>query len=201
MKEMKYKDIRDNLKTGDIVGFDGKGLIGAGIKFFSRGKYSHIGIVVRKEDMKLNIENYRKGAVLLLESTTLGNTKDILKNKHVTGVQLVYLSDKIENYKGSVYIKPVRLKRDIDFIANLNAFILKHIHKPYERSFMELLLCCVSFINPKENLKSLFCSELVAEFLQMVNIIPSVFKSNSFSPTAIINYKFKQASEIVKVHA
>ena len=48
----KYEDIRENLKTGDIVLFSGKGGISHGIKLVTNSKWSHVGMVLRLPDSK-----------------------------------------------------------------------------------------------------------------------------------------------------
>jgi len=62
----KYTEVRDNLNTGDIVLFSGKGGISTAIKLFTHSKWSHVGMVFKVPNINM---------VLLWESTTLANIK------------------------------------------------------------------------------------------------------------------------------
>lgn len=46
-----YDSRRDKIKTGDIVLFSGEGRISTGIKWFTKSRWSHVGMV-------LNLEQY-----------------------------------------------------------------------------------------------------------------------------------------------
>lgn len=47
---MKYSDIRHNLCTGDIVLFSGAGMVSNVIKWATRSKWSHVGMVIVYDD-------------------------------------------------------------------------------------------------------------------------------------------------------
>lgn len=74
-----YSDMREQLRTGDIVLFSGKSAVSNIIKLFSGGKWSHVGMV-------LIVEEFDR-MVLLWESTTLSNIPDIESRAPTKGVQ------------------------------------------------------------------------------------------------------------------
>ncbi len=181
---MKYSDMRQNLKTGDIVLFGGRGLISTGIKWLTRSKYSHVGMVLNLpvHDMSnLPVSN----VVLLWESTTLSKISDVVSGRARRGVQLVPLSERIKSYNGDIIaVRPLQY-------AKFNAEQMLRLHKlrhnvagrPYEQSKIELLRSAID-IGPDqpEDLSSLFCSELVAEAYQEMGLLSSIKPSNEYTP-------------------
>ena len=72
---MTYGNIRPTLETGDIVLFSGKGGISTGIKWITNSKWSHVGMVLKLTQFD---------AVLIWESTTLSDIKDIESGKFLS---------------------------------------------------------------------------------------------------------------------
>ena len=91
-----YESVRNEMKTGDIVLFSGKGAISHGIKLLTLSKWSHVGMILRLPDSR---------AVFLWESTTLSNLKDAIDGKKKKGVQLVLLRDRLNTYGGEVSVR------------------------------------------------------------------------------------------------
>jgi hypothetical protein len=59
-----YKEIRSNIKNGDILMYKGKGLFSALIKFFTRSDYSHAGIAVWWNERLMVMEAVGKGVIV-----------------------------------------------------------------------------------------------------------------------------------------
>jgi hypothetical protein len=91
-----YRELRDQLDTGEIVLFSGKGRLSAGIKWFTGSKWSHVGMVLRKPAHDM---------VFLWESTTLSNLKDAEDGWAKRSVQLVFLSQRLPTYDGDITIR------------------------------------------------------------------------------------------------
>lgn len=179
---MKYEDIRGKLKTGDILLFSGKGGISDGIKFFTLSKYSHVGMVYRFKD---SLDP--KGSVFCWESTTLSDLKDADAGKLTKGVQRVELSERLERCFSKGYEISVRqLSKDLtdDMVRALNEFRHAVSGRPYETSKIELLKAAYDgiFGDNKEDLSSLFCSELVAEAYQKMGLLTEKLPSNEYIP-------------------
>jgi hypothetical protein len=172
---MQYKIIREELKTGDVILFSGKGGISDLIKWFSNSRWSHVGMVIQLQGMNM---------VLLWESTTLSNITDLDTGRAIRGVQLVGLSERINSYDGEVAIrqlnKPVGLARE----AALGVFRSQVAGRPYEENKLELLGAGIDgiFADNVKDLSSLFCSELVAEAFQIMGLLPNHIPSNEFTP-------------------
>ncbi len=178
IKDMvEYDEIRNELKTGDIVLFGGKSFVSWLIKKITKNKYSHIGMVLKIEGFDF---------VALWESTTLNNTPDIFQKKR-KGVQIIQLSNRIENYKGRVAI---RLLGGYDFTEKDNEIISelrREINdKPYEKNLWSLAKSAIdlSFFgkNKKQDLSSVFCSELVAEAYMRLGLIEENQVSSEYTP-------------------
>lgn len=165
---MNIRVIRDDLKTGDIVLFSGKGLFSTIIKAVTLSKWSHVGMIIREPISDM---------VLIIESTTL--------NKGKRGVQISSYSERVKNYKGVVGVRQLLgFKADEETLKRISRCRRKLQNKDYEESYWELLLAVVDLgiFENKENLNTIFCSELVTEFYQAMGIIPNDTPSNEFTP-------------------
>ena len=173
---MKYEDIRKDLKTGDIVLFSGKGVISYGIKLVTKSKWSHVGMVLRC----IHLE-----AVFLWESTTLSDVKDAIDGRAKRGVQLVLLSDRLQNYKGEAAVRHMQdYEVNEDDYKKLIAFRQKVKNRDYEQDKRELIKAAYDgpMGHNQEDLSSLFCSELVAEAYQEIGLLTSALPSNEYTP-------------------
>lgn len=175
-----YVELRPQLKTGDVVLFSGKGGVSEWIKWFTGSKWSHVGMV-------MVLESY--DSVLLWESTTLGDLPDVESGKSHRGVQLVGLRERIAGYGGEeVSVRQLNKALDAGQLKSLGDFRSEVSGRPYEKNKIELLRAAADlfpFDRNKENLSSLFCSELVAESFQRVGLLPDGGKakpSNEYTP-------------------
>lgn len=179
---MRYQDIRNQLKTGDIILFSGKGGISYGIKFFTLSKWSHVGMVYKIED-PLDA----KGSVFCWESTLLTDLNDADTGKLTMGVQRIELSERLERCFASGYeisIRPLSNPLTDDMVRALNDFRHEVSGRPYEKDKIELLNAAYDglFGENKEDLSSLFCSELVAEAYQRMKLLTEKTPSNEYTP-------------------
>jgi len=178
---MKYSEIRDTLKTGDIVLFSGEGFISNLIKFMTRSPWSHVGMVIRSEVLDM---------LLLWESTTLSKLKDIHSDTMKQGVQMVGLSARVDSYEGLVGIRSLegvemnqsRMRALADFRAEMK-------DRPYEQNKLELAKSAYDgpFGHNEEDLSSVFCSELVAEMYERWGLLPEKVSSNEYTPANLGN--------------
>ncbi len=173
-----YAEMRKDLKTGDLVLFSGKGGVSEWIKWFTGSKWSHIGVVLRLEDYD---------SVLLWESTTLSNIDDVETGKAHRGVQLVGLRERLTKYVGDT-IAVRRLNKGLTepMLKKLGSFRSEVSGRPYEENKLELLRAASDiFRDNKEDISSLFCSELVAEAYQKIGLLSdarTAKPSNEFTP-------------------
>lgn len=172
-----YSEIRNELKTGDLVLFSGKGAISTGIKFATLCGWSHVGMV-------LTLQQY--DFVTIWESTTLSDIADLDSRELRKGVQLVPLSARVNQYKGEIAVRQLdQVSFDDDDVRNLMQLRREVSGKRYERSQMELIKAAYDgpFGHNEEDLSSLFCSELVAEAYQRLGLISEDKPSNEYTPS------------------
>ncbi len=168
-------------KTAYLL-FSGKGGISDGIKFFTLSKYSHVGMVYRFEDPR-----DPRGSVFCWESTTLCDLKDAETGKLTKGVQRVELSERLERCFSKGYEISVRqLSQALtdNMVRVLNDFRHEVSGRPYETNKIQLLKAAYDgiFGDNKEDLSSLFCSELVAEAYQKMGLLTERLPSNEYIP-------------------
>ena len=172
-----YEDIRNELKTGDILLFSGQGFISDAIKWITKNEYSHVGMVLR-------IKGY--DYVALWESTTLGNVPSIFGGKR-KGVQIVQLSQRLKKYRGKVVVRHLENfefgQKERAIIRRLRTEVDK---KPYEKNIWSLIKSALDKTplgrNRKKDLSSLFCSELVAEAYTRLGLLPKNEVSSEYTP-------------------
>ena len=184
---MLYKDIRDNLKTGDIVLFSGNSLISNGIKLVTNSIWSHVGMV-------LKIPEYNM--VFVWESTTITKLADAIDGKVKNGVQLILLSDRVNTYDGTMSVRHLSHTMDEHAIFELMKFRQEVRNRPYEQDKIELIKSAYDgwLGDNDEDLSSLFCSELVAEAYQRMKILSETLPSNEYTPadfSSVKSHKFE----------
>lgn len=173
-----YDQIRRSIKTGDIVLFSGKGAVSEWIKRFSRSKWSHVGMALRAYDWDM---------LLLWESTTLTSVADVEAGRVVRGVQLVPLSERLKTYPGKIAVRHLSQEIAALMWGRLLRFRKRVSGRPYEKNYIQLIKAAYDgpFGENKEDLSSLFCSELVAEAYQQMGLLadgPKDLPSNEYTP-------------------
>jgi hypothetical protein len=172
---VKYETIRSKLQSGDIVLFSGKGGLSTGIKWFTASRWSHLGMVVRPVDFDV---------VLLWEASPITDIKDIQSGKIHKGVRLVALSERIQTYEGEVAIRLLDVEREPKMLEALNTLRRELKSRPFEKNVIELLKS--AWDGPLgqniADLSSLFCSELVAEAYQQMELLSRHKPSNEYTP-------------------
>ncbi|MEM8782439.1 MAG: hypothetical protein AAGE65_06225 [Planctomycetota bacterium] len=176
---MLYESIRPQLKSGDLVLFSGTAPVSRLIQLFTAGPWSHVGVIVRLKEFD--------DAVMLWESTTLTDVPDGEFGRPIRGVQLVPLSLRLSNYDGDVAIR--QLARPITSGQRHALAALRHrlARRPYEREKLQLLRAALDGLGKpnREDLSSVFCSELVAEAYQAMGLLPEPpegLPSNEYTP-------------------
>lgn len=169
-----YDEIRHLVKTGDIVLFSGSGFVSRLIKFATRSKWSHVGIIYRPDP---------DGTVFIYESTTLSPIKN-KKGSYTRGVQTVDFRSRLRTYKGSVAIRLLESDLTNEQLLGMEAVRDEMRNKPYERSRAELAKSILGKwgIYQKADSSSQFCSELVAYCLQGMKVLTKNRSANSYTP-------------------
>ena len=171
-----YDELRPDLKTGDLVLTTGRGPVSAAIRWATRSAWSHVGMIVRAQEWD---------TVLLWEATTLGAAYDVEQGRPVKGVRLVPLSHRVGAPGQTMAVRQLRgvllETRDVVALSDLRKALNG---RPYEQNELELLRS--AWDGPlganREDLSSVFCSELVAEAYQALRLLPDSIPSNEYVP-------------------
>lgn len=171
----RYADVREQLATGDVLLFNGRGLFSDGIKVATHSPWSHCAMVVRDAVNDL---------VLCWESTTLANLPDVASGQLVKGVQLVNLSLRLETYPGSVAWRRLVGPRDATILDGFCAARVEFAARPYEERLLDLAVAelDLSLLHTRHDLASLFCSELLGATYQAMLLLPDTVNPGDLVP-------------------
>lgn len=162
-----------SLKTGDIILFSGTCWVGKTIKLLSWSRWSHVGMVVYGPS---------HSEPMVYESTHCNKLKCFDTGENTMGVQLVPLKDRVDIYKGRVAYRHLYSELSEEQLYSLKLFRHSMQGKDFERSKYQMWSSNYSFIPSKEDLSSLFCSELIAAAYQELGLLGKEIPSNKFVP-------------------
>lgn len=157
MPPRKYKMIRDELRTGDLVFCSGNYLFSRIIQKFTKSVWSHVGIIYRDEPL---------GRILILES------------EKVYGVRLAplskYLKDyhgKNKPYKGKVIVARVMPELQQQQMFKGISFGMDELTKPYDSwEIIRIAVRILFKITRRQKNRSYICSELVQECFRQAGV-------------------------------
>jgi hypothetical protein len=187
-RKKKYKEVRSELKTGDILIFSGFGADSDCIKCFTTTPWSHVGMVLRLDDFKperLKPDNHN---LYCWHSTLFSyhDVPDLLQGKGKSGAQLNKLSSVMRNYSGRIVLR--KLQNPIPNLneQNIIEFITEQSKGIYEYGASELVNSVYEGSCPSicwTNDKAYFCSELAAKtYRDLFHILKTKRKNNLFIP-------------------
>jgi len=183
---MSYSEVREKMKTGDVIAFSGKGHFSEVIKWKTSSEISHVGIVAATN-------MFGNDRVLLCESTTLTNIKDVIHKTITKGVQMHFLSQRLDAYDGEVFWYPLRDKLEKRYEKLAQAWLSdKHASKtPYDMT--QAMGAGLDFFDKmglenEEDHSKLFCSELVTKVLQVVDEVGPHINSSEMTPADVISF-------------
>jgi len=165
------------IKTGDLLLFKGNSTISRLITLLPGSDYSHVGFVT----------NHYIFGPCVFESTSIGNTPDVLASEIVQGVQITEFDERIANYDGEVFIKPLSEKLTDGQSEAFSEYMNENHGKPYEEDNLQLAraeLDTFPWQRNKTDESSLFCSELAASLLRTIGILDVTDQpTNEFTPS------------------
>ena len=148
--------------------------------------WCHVGIL-----LKLN------GRLMILESTHGVPTIDFLTGKKKNGVQLVDFAEKVWNYPGNVVIRPISKKLSHELNHKIFEFYDKNNFKGFPKGRIDMIYAWYDGPfgenKPKfKESKTSFCSELIAESLQHLEVLKKDIASNEFVPDDFSDFDFNK---------
>ena len=171
--EMTYEQVRENLKSGDVVLFSGKGFVSMVVRWFTSlcngfryTKFSHVGMVATDSER-----------ILIFESTQLKGKK---------GVQLNAMSERIKEYGGQCWVRHLACDRGESYHSTLSNYIQEMLGRKYERNLIELMGATSHLVQKlsdhDDHLKTVFCSELVCGGMKRQKHLPKSKPANFYDP-------------------
>ena len=166
-----YAQVRDQLRTGDIVFCSGSYFFSKTIQWFTRSVWSHVGIVYRDDNLL---------RIFVLESEI------------AIGVRLVPLSKYLRDYhgrnkpyKGHIVIARIAPDADDEKLRMAINFALDELTRPYDNWEILRIAMRILFRRGRKNRdRKYICSELVYEAFRKADV-SFKFNRNSISPDDI----------------
>lgn len=173
IKQMLYQDARSEMKPGDVVAFSGKGDFSEIIKWATRSKVSHVGVILQSQ-LLIDGDTQKGMFNQIIESTSLNG---------FSGVAISRLSDRLETYDGEIWWLPIR--NDIHAKMDKQKFYDFLIHqerKPYDMpqavksaiDAFDKVPLVGKLTHNTEDFARFFCSELVAAAFEAAGIINTI---------------------------
>jgi hypothetical protein len=171
LTKVDYHQVRDYLKTGDLVFCSGNYFFSKIIQRLTKSTWSHVGVIYKDDDLN---------RVLILESETL------------IGVRLMPLSKYINDYKGTkraykgnlliaIMTIPISKKQMNDGIS----FGLDELTRPYDNwEIVRILLRILFKKGKRERNKNYICSELVRDIFAKAKVLIK-YEDSYISPDGV----------------
>lgn len=170
-----YAQLREQLKTGDLVLFSGHSLASRIVRIFTGSHWSHIGIVVRLPEMPQT--------PLLWEATRASKVSDINHGKPFDGVQLVTLDDRVASYQGLIAIRRLQgVTTGAEARERLENLIEGWREKPYRNFVHQHVRAWMGLSQSRTFQHGGFCSELVAEVYRQWRLLPQERPARNYVP-------------------
>lgn len=171
MPVIRYENIRDFIKTGNIVFCSGSYAFSGVIQRLTRSTWSHVAVVYKDEEL---------GRVMMLEAEPR------------IGIRLVPLSKYLKDYKGTKRpYKGQMVIADLNIPvekASLNkgiSFGLDELTRPYDNfEIVRIMIRILFHISRRERNRNYICSELVRDIFAKAGVIMQ-YKDTYISPDNI----------------
>lgn len=220
MDTIDINEVKNKSKTGDLLLFNTrKHWYDFIIEYFSHSKFTHVGIIIRSDDISYNCNennNYIDIStnLLFLESGH-ESLPDIIENKKIFGVQMVSFDKMINEYiktnSGSIYYRQLECTRDISFSNTISSLIKSVYNKPYDTIPMDWIKSFfhLNNIGNTERTNTFWCSALVSYIYDKLGFIQSYNTKNSkttyipwtiIQPTQFSYYEMVKSSSPYKIN-
>jgi hypothetical protein len=185
LRNISYHQVKDSLKTGDLLLFHGLGQVSHLIELLEWSYWSHVGMVVLPKDVGLEGDE-----PLFFESTSSGDgIIDVISGvSQESGVMLVPLSERIsvdleKDFDNHFKVKYLSRGLTTEELVTLKVFVLS-VHGNKFPSDEDLLK--YYFEGRLRNVpmpgNEMFCSQLVAQTFMSLGFISPDYVANGYSP-------------------
>ena len=184
-REIAYSEIKNSLKTGDLMMFHGVEFSSKLIELIEWSYWSHVGMVVIPEDIGLTGKE-----PLILEATSSGDGIEDVINKAPKegGVMLISLEERLKvdidnQYDTHFKVKYINRALDDTEIEKLKTFIYEAHDKvfPDDKELLTFYIEGRHYNKPMPD-NMAFCSQLVAEAYMALDLLSKQYVSNGYCP-------------------
>lgn len=168
-----YDDIKNSLKTLDIIGFCGSPLDHFFVRAYVSSPISHIGMVFRDVDKRLP-STTDSNDLYVFESTNNSKIDVLVGLPNRAAPVLTPLHEKLSTYSNHRFVLIRLLNTDIHNDNIKNDAVLNYIRRANTRPFNGNVMTWVRAVLYKEKPAyehGLFCSHLIAQLYQELGII------------------------------
>uniref|UniRef100_A0A7S3PLE2 GOLD domain-containing protein n=1 Tax=Aplanochytrium stocchinoi TaxID=215587 RepID=A0A7S3PLE2_9STRA len=182
-----YYVVLKHCNEGDIVLYYTKQYVAKLQRFVTRSRYDHIGILViwencSEECCPATLKHSRRAAGIKAWHTLEADNNGVTLYRFTPAL--------LSGYNGTCYIRHLKLDEAEfslevreDMLKSLHAFTEEMYGRPYEKHVLEMIKAANMFGgNKKEDLSSVFCSELVAAAYRRMGLLSEGRTSNSYIP-------------------
>ncbi len=198
----------NDFNTGDIILFSGNGIVSKAIKNVTKSKWTHVGMVIKDPDFL--VKTPPKQGIFLIESDMPCYDKpcvDIETGKHMFGVNIVDLEERVKFYDGEVCYRKLitdisheHIKEDFRIVYNTT------YHKHYDWNPIDLIDPAIHhrfwtldliFGIDRRRVNKFFCSALVAYTYTQMGLMKSTTEWSMVYPRYFAdNSIFENNSEL-----
>jgi Permuted papain-like amidase enzyme, YaeF/YiiX, C92 family len=166
-----YKDIRNELKTGDIFFSSGSYLFSGIIQRLTSSTWSHVAVIYKDEEL---------GRVLVLEAEPFYGIRLIPLSKYLTDYQ-----GKRKPYKGEIALARLNVEVPKKKLNKGISFGLDELTRPYDNYEIIRIMIRIFFrITQRSKNRNYICSEFVRDIFEKANVVME-YQDTYVSPDTI----------------
>lgn len=182
-----YEQYRTQMKTGDLIAFSGNAGFSHVIKWATRSHYSHVGIVLKAE-----MGSGFGDSILVIESTLQTTVLDASKQA-IKGIQMHWLSKRIDLYDGSVYWLQLKAPMAPEKQAEMEAWLRETHNQKVSYDYLQIYGAAIDWFDElgltnQPDFSTIFCSELVAKALQIGGAIDPNINPSEKTPDDVVKF-------------
>jgi hypothetical protein len=171
MPVRQYKDIRNELKTGDIFFSSGGYLFSGIIQKLTKSTWSHVAVIYKDEEL---------GRVLVLEAEPFYGIRLIPLSKYLTDYQ-----GKRKPYKGEIALAKLNVEVPKRKLNQGISFGLDELTRPYDNYEIIRIMIRIFFrITQRSKNRNYICSEFVRDIFAKANVVME-YQDTYVSPDTI----------------
>lgn len=175
-ERLRWKNLY-RVRTGDILLFSGWESVQSMIKLATGAKWNHVGIAVWLDFSRTNtlsdaptiVQAYSETASLYVYESNNDFQLDFILNTTKDGVRLAPIGI-YDHTQERIAVRRLKFTRTPQFYADFWQFMVKNVYRSYESSTLSLFGSTIRH-SIQDRSSTVFCSELVAEYLYEFNIL------------------------------